>query len=215
MVLSKKIFQIGFLFIFLLGSSELIAQKRSTRATKVAASKSINTNRVGSQNYRHGRVRKQPVRRNVNYRYPRHRRAVRVLPRHHVRIVYRGLPYFYHAGIYYTTHGSEYAIILPPRGFRIAVLPVGHVRIVVGPTVYYYHSGIYYTAAPVSVENPEPEYEVVTPPVGTIVTEIHEDCEEVLLDGTILYKYNDVLYKRIINETSGEAYEVVYNNNSN
>jgi hypothetical protein len=209
MVLSKKIFQLGLLFIFMLGTSELIAQKRNTRNGKAATSKSINNNRAGSNNYRHDRVRNQPIRRSAHYRYPRHRRAVRVLPRHHVSIVYRGLPYFYHAGIYYTTYGNEYAVILPPRGFRIGILPVGHVRIVMGPTVYYYHSGIYYIATPNSVDNIEPAYEVVTPPVGTIVSDIHEDSQEVLLDGNIFYEYNDVLYKRIVNDT----YEVIYNNN--
>jgi uncharacterized membrane protein YfhO len=53
-----------------------------------------NKNRLKSNHYDNNRFRTQPIRRNPNYRYPKHRRIVRSLLGNHFRIVYRGLPLF-------------------------------------------------------------------------------------------------------------------------
>ena len=52
---------------------------------------------------------------------------------------------------------------------------------------------------------------MVKPPVGTIVSEIHEDSEEVVVDGKTYYEYNDILYKKIIDTDNKVTYEVVHN----
>ena len=206
----KHTLGISLLFISLLFSNEIIGQKRQTRNNGVKTER-IGGNKVKTTHNRHGdRYRTQPVRRSPHYRYPRHRRVIRTLPRHHVKIVYRGLPYFYYSGIYYTQYGDEYIVVMPPVGFRIGVLPVGYVRIVVGPSIYFYHSGIYYIETN-DTEEDDQKYEVVTPTIGTVVSEIHEDSEEVVIDGKTYYEYNDILYKKIIDDEENVSYEVVYN----
>jgi len=208
----KHTLGISLLVISFLLSNEVNGQKRNNKSNKGTKTERINTkNRVTTPHDK--RYRTQPVTRNPHYIYPRHRRVVRTLPRHHVRIVYRGLPYFYYSGIYYTQYGDEYIVVMPPLGFRITVLPVGYTRIVVGPSIYFYHSGIYYLESKTPEDNNEDDgkYEVVKPPIGTIVSEIHEDSEEVVVDGKTYYEYNDILYKKIIDTDNKVTYEVVYN----
>ena len=207
----KHTLGISLILILLVFPNEISGQKRNTTRGNGVKTERIGTNKkVGTNHHRHNdRYRTQPVRRNPHYRYPRHRRVIRTLPRYHVRIVYRGLPYFYYSGIYYTQYGDEYIVVMPPVGFRIGVLPVGYVRIVVGPSVYFYHSGIYYIENSES-DNEDEKYEVVTPDIGTVVSEIHEDSEEVVIDGKTYYEYNDILYKKITDDNK-VTYEVVYN----
>ncbi len=203
---------ISLIIISLLFTHETFGQKRSKTPNRtVKTERNYKTDRVNSDHNRyHDRYRTQPVRRHPHYRYPRHRRVITTLPRHHVRVVYRGLPYFYYSGIYYTSYGNDYIVVLPPRGFRISVLPVGHVRIVVGPTVYFYHSGIYYVESSTSSSEVEGNYEVTRPPVGVVVETIHEDSKEVNIDGKTLYEYNDTFYKKLVDLEGNTSYEVVY-----
>lgn len=209
----KRILGISVLLMSLLVSNEMQGQKRSSNRS-VKSERKIADNRIGQNQRGNDRCRVQPIRRNPHYRYSNNRRVIRTLPRHHVRIVYRGLPYFYFSGIYYTTFGDEYIVVMPPRGFRVSVLPVGHVRIVVGPSVYFYHSGVYYLETTEVVSNGE-KYEVTNPPVGIEIANISEDAEEVYIDGKVFYEFNDVIYKEIINDDGNLAYEVVFSKNNN
>ena len=129
----KNIFGISLILTIFFFSNDIGAQRVGNKSSRgVQKERSYHKKERVTTNHRnHDRYRTQPVRRNVHYRYPRHRHVVRTLHRNHVRFVYGGLPYFYYAGIYYTTYGNEYIVVVPPRGFRIAVLPVGYVRIVV------------------------------------------------------------------------------------
>ncbi|WP_353780010.1 DUF6515 family protein [Winogradskyella sp. 3972H.M.0a.05] len=210
---TKQIIGTGLLIMTFLLSYNVQGQRRTNNSNRIVKTeRTVSNDRVKTNHHRHNdRYRTQPIRRSPHYRYPRHRRVIRTLPVNHVRIVYRGMPYFYYSGIYYTSYGDEYIVVLPPRGFRISVLPVGHVRIVVGPTVYFYHSGIYYVESTETNVEEEGKYEVTQPPVGTVVTEIHEDSEEVSVDGKTYYEYNDVLYKKRIDNEGDITYEVVYN----
>lgn len=212
----KQTLGISLLLITLLTSGEVFGQKRGNSGNKVRTERSIANNNVKSNHHRHNdRYRTQPIRRSPNYRYPHHRRVVRTLPIHHVRLVHRGLPYFYYSGIYYTLYGDEYMVVMPPRGFRITVLPVGHVRIVVGPSVFYYHSGVYYSETILTSSDNEGKYEVTQPPVGVILSEIHKDSEEIIIDGKVLFEYNDVLYKKNDTHDGKTTYEVVYSKPQN
>lgn len=217
----KKILGIGFLLLAFLNSGQVDAQKRSNSGnrnvkTERTRSNDHGTDRIGANHHGHNnRYRTQPIRRSPHYRYPHHRRVVITLPRHHVRLVYGGLPYFYYSGIYYTQYGSEYIVVMPPRGFRITVLPIGHVRIVVGPSVYFYHSGVYYTETTTTSTTNEGKYEVTQPPVGVILNDIDKDAVEVVIDGNLLYEYNSVLYKMKTDLEGNTTYEVVYSKSSN
>ena len=209
---SKQIIGTGLLIMTFLISYNIHGQKRTNNSNRsYKTERSVSNDRVKTNHHRHhDRYRTQPIRRNPYYRYPRHRRIIRTLPVNHVRIVYGGMPYFYYSGIYYTSYGDEYIVVLPPRGFRISVLPVGCVRIVVGPTVYFYHSGIYYLESTETTED-EGKYEVTQPPIGTEVNEIHEDSKEVIIDEKTYYEYNDVLYKKKTDINGNITYEVIHN----
>ena len=213
MEILKKTIGISLLLISFLVSNSIQGQKRNNNSKRsVKTERSMSNNRVKSDNHRHNdRYRTQPIRRSSHYRYPHHRRVVVTLPRHHVRLVYRGLPYFYYSGIYYTQYGSEYIVVMPPRGFRITVLPIGHVRIVVGSSVYFYHSGVYYTETITTSTDNEGKYEVTQPPVGVILNDIDKGAEEVVIDGKLLYEFNNVLYKKKADVDGNISYEVVYN----
>ena len=213
----KQTLGISLLLVTLLNSIEVLGQKRNSSSNRgVQTERKVDNGRVGRDYRGDNRYRTQPIRKIPHYGYPRHRRVVRTLPIHHVRILYRGLPYYYHSGIYYTAYGSEYVVVMPPIGFRINVLPVGHVRIVVGPSVYFYHSGLYYSkTVNVSANESVDNYEVTSPPVGIEVTEIPEDVEEIMIDGVVFYEYNDVIYKKITNEYGEVNYKVVYSKSNN
>jgi hypothetical protein len=209
----KNTLGISLLVISFLFSGEIQGQKRNNSSNRnVKIERGVgNDNRVGSSHHRNDRYRTQPKHRNPSYRYPRHRRVVRTLPMHHIRLTHRGLPYFYYSGIYYTLYGNEYIVVMPPRGFRITVLPVGHLRIVVGPSVYFYHSGIYYTeTTTTSSMESEGKYEVTQPPVGVVLSEIPDDAEKVNIDGKVLYEHNKILYKKSDTFEGETTYEVVY-----
>lgn len=210
----KTIYRITGIILILvsfLGTNTIQAQRSEDKRSRgTNTHRNYNTKQsVGTNHYRGDRYRTQPIHRNPYYRYPRRHRVIRTLPRHHVRVVYGGLPYFYYAGIYYTVYNNAYVTVLPPVGFRITVLPAGYTRLVVGPSIYYYHSGVYYanTSEPYSDEQ---KYEVTHPLVGTLLKTIHDDAEEVVIDGKIFYDYNNVLYKKVSTFDGNTAYEVVH-----
>lgn len=201
----KRALGITFLIISFLSTNQTYGQKRNNSFKKTAKTERLE-NRV---NY-HNRYRTQPIYRNPAYRYPFHRRVIRTLPKHHVRITFRGLPYFYHSGVYYTIYGNEYIVVLPPRGFRITVLPIGHTRLVIGTSVYFYHSGIYYTTSTTTSTESEKSYEVTQPPIGIILNDIPSEAKMVIIDGNTYYEFNDILYKKGIDLNGKNTYEVVY-----
>lgn len=212
----SRITGIILILVSFLGTDTIQAQRNEGKRNRGATThRNYDTKRsVGTNHYRGDRYRTQPIHRNPHYRYPRHHRVIRTLPRHHVRVVYRGLPYFYYAGIYYTIYNDAYVTVLPPVGFRMTVLPVGYTQVIVGPSVYYYHSGVYYADTSESSSD-EQKYEVIQPPVGTLLIAIHEDAEEVVIDGKIFYDYNNILYKRVSTFDGNTAYEVVHVNKEN
>lgn len=81
-----------------------------------------------------------PVRRPT----PSPRRIVR-LPAGARRIVIGGIPYWYHAGLYYKLGSDGYVVVsLPVK----RVLPPRHRVILIGGVVYYVKDGIYYRSVP-------------------------------------------------------------------
>lgn len=132
-----------------------------------------------------------------------HARSIRVVPRGAVIIKHRNVPYHYHRGYYYRPYGPSYRIVGPPAGVRIRVLPVGYYRWTYGPRTYFYYGGTYYTEVPAGGE-----YEVIIPPVGSIVPSIPDNAGEVVRNGEKLYEVNGVLY-RSVETKEGTKFEVV------
>lgn len=211
----KRIFGISLLLVALLVSNQVEAQRKDNKRDRGVQTERAygKNNRVATNHNGGNRYRTQPIRRNPHYRYPKHRKVVRTLHHKHLRFVYGGLPYFYYAGIYYSVYGDEYIVVIPPRGFRVGVLPVGYVRIMVGPSVYFYHSGVYYNE--VISSNSDEKYEITQPPVGAVITDISNEAEQVVMDGNVLYEYNDTFYKQIKTDNGKTAYEVVFSKNNN
>lgn len=204
----KKI-QLALIGLLMMFCYQGFSQSRAQRSVKRSAT---THQRAVAKHHGKDRLRTQPVYRPNRYRYPRHRRVVRTLPRHHVRIVHFGLPYYYWGGVFYTQVGTDYVVVIPPAGIRLSVLPAGHVRVVFGGFRYYYYSGIYYLEAPDDTEEVEGEYEVVNPPIGLQVNVLPSDAEEILYEDSVCFSYNEVIYKKI--ETNGGiVYEVVSVNN--
>ena len=138
--------------------------------------------------------------------YVHNRRAVRtarVLPPKAVIIHHRNFKYYYHEGVYYKLYKGRYIIVPPPRGLRIRVLPPHHTRIVIGPRVIFYAGGVFYQEQ----DGQTDEYEVIEPPVGTIIYNLPEDAEEVTVDGNPYYEYDGVLYQQVSTDED-KSYEV-------
>lgn len=204
----KSLFKIVLIISLVSFTTNVEGQTRNGSRSQKQRIDRTSQRQIRTDHHRHDRFRTQPVYRYPKYRYPKHRRVVRTLPRHHVRLVHRGLHYYYYSGIFYSLYGDQYMVVLPPIGFRMSILPVGHVRIIVGPTVYYYHSGIYYT----ETGNEDEKYEVTEPPVGVVVDELPEDVEKIILEGNEYYEYNNVIYKELIDSGGQKSYEIIYNN---
>ena len=205
----KHIINISFCIVAMVLVQPTFGQNKSNRNVQMNQNSSKRQKSMNSASY--DRYRTQPVRRHPHYRYPQHRHVVRHLPARHTSIVFRGLPYYYFSGIYYTSYGTDYIVVVPPSGFRIDMLPVGHVRIVIGPSVYFYYSGVYYTELGVDIAVEDVSYEVTTAPVGAVLDSISDEADEISIDGEPYFEHNDVLYKKI--EDAGKTvYKVVYSN---
>lgn len=67
---------------------------------------------------------------------------------------------------------------------------------------YYYDDGTFYTPR-------QKDYVVVNPPIGARVAELPSNYEEIVLDGYVYYKVDNVYYKEVI--VSGYIwYEVIF-----
>ncbi len=202
----KMIF--GMMLLGFITMETVEAQRKPTTRNRPNIERGRSVKNVASAtHYRKDHHRTRSVR-HPHYRYPRYRRVIPRLPRNHVTIVFGGFPYYYHSGIFYTSCDEGYVTVLPPVGVRIGVLPTRYTRIVIGPRIYFYASGIYYVELE-DCEDEDEKYEVVKPEIGFVVSEIHEDSEEVIVDDVKLYKYNDVLYQKFVDDMGEVKYKVV------
>ncbi len=93
--------------------------------------------------------------------------------------------------------------VIPPAPVVVSTLPVGYRICWYGSIPYYYYNGVYY----VKTEETE-SYKAVQPPIGTIVTELPKGATKNVIDKTIYFEYQEVLYKQIQHD-SIIKYEVV------
>ena len=87
-------------------------------------------------------------------------RAVRELPRGHIRVMVRGVPYYWHAGWFYRPVRRGYVVVAPPIGAFVPWLPFECQVVWFGARAYFHADGVYYMAVPgafgyVVVEPPE------------------------------------------------------------
>jgi len=76
----------------------------------------------------------------------RHRigHRLNVLPRHHVRVIVRGYPYFYNTGVFYRPYGYDFIVVGAPVGAFVRTLPVGFVAFNIDLSTYYHVNDAYY-----------------------------------------------------------------------
>ena len=103
-----------------------------------------------------------------NRYYPPRGHTVKILPRDHRVIPYRGTRYYFHGGSWYRPSGAHFVVILPPVGLTIPVLPPVYTTIWAEGVPYYYADGVYYRWRPRErtyiVSEPPPESAVATLP---------------------------------------------------
>lgn len=142
---------------------------------------------------------------NNHMRSPHFGSVRRSMPRGARVIRFNGNVYNFHKGVYYRPHGRKYIIARPPIGLRLGFLPPYYFSLNIGMHPYFYYYGTFY--APVSGDTKQ--YEVVEPPIGALVDQLPNDCEEVVINGTTYYKVDNTYYKVVLDQDNSEKYEVV------
>ena len=83
-----------------------------------------------------------------NRYYPPRGYVVPSLPRHYHRIPYRGVDYYFSAGVWYIGTNVGFRVVIPPVGLVVTALPPFYTTIWVSGVPYYYADGIYYVWRP-------------------------------------------------------------------
>lgn len=79
-----------------------------------------------------------------NRYYPPRGHVVPALPGRYRVVPYRGVRYYYDAGIWYRHSGVSFTVVVPPLGIFVPVLPPYYTTLYVDATPYYYADGVYY-----------------------------------------------------------------------
>lgn len=127
-------------------------------------------------------------RREARPRVPHRGTVVRVLPPEHVRVVVRGVPYFFWGGAFYRTGPGGYVVVAAPAGAVLGALPFGYVSLRIGPRAYFYYGGVFYQPY-------ARQYVVVAPPIGAAVPYVPADATVANING-VLYYFADGVYYR-------------------
>lgn len=91
---------------------------------------------------------------------------LKVLPRAHKKIAYKGKSYFYSAGRFYRHSDGVYITITAPIGAIVPALPSGFATIGTGSNRYFYYDSIYYRHASTGytvIERPSNAPELMPP----------------------------------------------------
>jgi len=80
--------------------------------------------------------------------YPPRGYKVRILPRGYYTARYRGIPHYYHGGIWYRPYGPRFVVVAPPIGVVVPFLPVFYTTVWLGGIPYYYADHAYYRRIP-------------------------------------------------------------------
>ena len=141
-------------------------------------------------------------------------------PHRTTTVVVTGTTYYYVGGVYYVASGPGYVVVAPPPGAVVYSVPTYTTVVYAGTTEYLYVNGTYYvpTTKPAEqppppdstavataegddpsdipmIENDEENYEVVAPPVGSMVPYLPEEADEETVNGKTYFVYNDTYYQ--------------------
>jgi hypothetical protein len=105
---------------------------------------------------RHGRWDRRGWR--GHHHHDRHRTVV-IRPSPHVKVVFRGRPYFYRHGRFYERRVRSYVSVPAPVGITVQEIPVEHQTVVIDGVTYHNYGGVYYKGGPAG-------YTVVSLPVA-------------------------------------------------
>lgn len=150
------------------------------------------------------RVRRR-VSRRAHFAYrglPRYRSLVNVVPPASVFIRKSGVSYHYHEGVFYRPMKSEFIIVRPASGLRVAVLPSAMQRLRIQNKSYVYYYGTYY------IEN-QGGYIVVDAPIGAVVHALPSGYGVKEVHGTEFYVLDNVYYQEVEDDDRQEGYQVV------
>jgi hypothetical protein len=124
------------------------------------------------------------------------------LPYNYASIIYRGRPYFYANGLYYSNVGNYYNLITPPFGLTVSLLPRGYWGFNYGGFPHYYVGGIFYRATN------DRQYEIIEPPMGAEVPSIPTDAKLVIINEQKFYEYLGTYYKEVTRSNGTVSYIV-------
>lgn len=120
-------------------------------------------------------------------------------------VYYHGVPYYFYNSVFCRYLNGYYVICRPPIGAVIAYTVFNTWRPVIvihNNTTYYYDDGTFYSPR-------NQDYVVVNPPIGARVAELPSNYEEIVLEGNVYFKVDNVYYKEVV--VSGYLwYEVVF-----
>lgn len=93
-------------------------------------------------------------------RYPKAGHSVRTLPKKHYTSRFKNRDYFFNDGIWYTSYGGGFRVVIAPSGIRVPRLPPVYSTIWHNHRAYYYANSTYYIWEPtynsyVVVDQPE------------------------------------------------------------
>jgi len=131
--------------------------------------------------------------------------TLRTLPAGHRRLLFRGLPYFYLAGTYYSFDPATklYTVVEPPPGIKVTALPEGYETMKYGGATYYLAYATFYKFDPL-----RKVYIVVRPPSGLKVQTIPYEFETEIRDSREIFVGRGVAYEAI-DENGVQCYRVL------
>lgn len=115
-------------------------------------------------------------------------RTLSHIPMNRNTVSYGNDYYFYNDRFYYYDSGMYYESV-PYYGFYMPSLPYG-ARPLPDMYGYYWHNGVYFM-------NTFDGFEVVPPPVGTIVRRLPVGYQLIRMNGRLYYEYANVIYERV------------------
>lgn len=182
---------LAFSFLFVMNNQKAHAQKdyrKSTKKSTKGISKNSTSRRVKSKTVTY----KKPTRKVTSVRTLQNKRTIR----------HNSANYYYANNRFYNYSGGRYTAIIPKVGFRIKQFPTGYKTIRHGNFNYRWLHGMFYL-----LRNNN-EYEIVEPEIGTIIYELPNNYDRVVINGSTYYEFSNVLYEKI--QSNGtRAYEVV------
>ena len=128
--------------------------ERKQKAQKAQKIKNIQKSRSRNSQYYSGNYRYN------DKHYPKLGYSVRTLPKKHYTSRFKNRDYFFNDGVWYTSYGTDFRVVIAPAGIRVARLPPSYSTVWHNRRAYYYANSTYYIWEPtynsyVVVDQPE------------------------------------------------------------